>query len=145
MIKGRSAIAVARSAALLIGTAVSAGATASVNGDHGRRDHGYVQVCQRIREDDGHGGQQARHDDEEFIGRYRVTDSEGDRSTVRLEGRRACRQLRVHSGRVRVRVIDEPDNTDLRGDRQRTVRVRRGETETVTFRYRRTTTSVSPD
>lgn len=131
---GRTALVLMSSAGLMAGTAVSA--AASVNDDHPHRDRsGYVQVCQVIRED-GHQGLASRRDDPRFDGRYRVRDSDNNRSTVRLHGRRACSdRIRVHTGDVRVRVLDKPNDTRLRSGNDQSVRVRRGETKRVTFRY----------
>src|ERR671921_2992874 len=130
---GRTALVLMSGAGLIVGGAVPAVA----GGNDDRPARGFVRVCQQIRDDD----RQARNhddddDDDDFVGRYRVRDSEGDTFRVRLSGRHVCSgRIRVHTGRVRVTVVEEPDDTRLRSSDQQTVRVSRGETEPVTFRY----------
>jgi hypothetical protein len=134
----RTALVLTSSAGLMVGTAVSAGAVASSSDYRPGNRSGYVRVCQDIRDDGDRGLKSARdhEDDSDFVGRYRVRDSEGDSFRIRLSGRHDCSgRIRVHTGRVRVRVVDEPEDTRLRSSDEQTVRVRRGETERVTFRY----------
>ena len=99
--------------------------------DYKAVDYGWVKVCQDVKSYDHYG-----KDDDKFAGRYRVTDSYGDVSYVDLEGKYDCDQVKVHTGKADVEVVDEPDHTYLKGDDEVYVYVDKGEYETVTFEYK---------
>jgi hypothetical protein len=127
------AIAASAAAATLItgGALPSASATGSSHRDDD--DTAWVQVCQRVR---GDGGDRARdRDNRNFRGTYRVED-EDDSQRVSLRGRRDCDTVEVVAGRVTVRIVRAPRDTERTGPRRFSFYIDEGETRTVTFRFR---------
>jgi hypothetical protein len=131
---GRAVLAAASSAGLLIGGAMSASATASHHDDHGghggRNHYGWVKVCQDVKAYDDY----QRND--EYDGQYQVKDSYGSVWKFRLEGRYGCRQVKVHKGKVSIKVTYKPEYTYLKGYADRYLNVRRGEYQKTTYEYK---------
>lgn len=121
------AIAASATVATLIAGGALPSASATASRDRDDRDTASVQVCQRIRGDGD--------DNRRFRGTYRVEDEE-DSQRVILRGRRDCDTVEVEAGRVTVRVVTEPRNTERTSARRFSFRIREGDTRTVTFRYR---------
>jgi hypothetical protein len=133
---GRCLLAAVSSAGMLISGAVSASASSDDDG-HGRGDrYGTVNVCQEVRDHDGRSdkGRRDRHRDS-FRGTYSVSDSRGGYWKVYLQGKYDCDEVRVHRGRVNVRIDDQPEHTRLRSRYSQSVYVDGGGYARVTFRY----------
>jgi hypothetical protein len=127
---GRVLLAVISSAGLFIAGAVPAGATSGHDGDHGKRnDYGWVKVCQNVKK---YGDDKGKDD---YVGRYRVKDRYSS-WTFKLEGRYACRQVKVRAGKVAVGVLYKPDYTDLYGSTDRYLHVKRDRYANVAFEYK---------
>jgi len=130
----RTAVAVASSAGLVLGAATSAGAATARDQDHNRH-HGWVKVCQDIKEHRGDHGKDRDKDKRSYHGVYKVEDSSYRAQYVNLWGNYDCDVVEVRAGNVRVSVTYEPDHTRLRGSDYRRVYVGRGEYRNVTFYY----------
>jgi hypothetical protein len=97
-------------------------------------DYGWVKVCQDVKTYDD-----AKADDyNDYKGTYEVEDSYGDTSTLYLNGKYDCDQVKVHTGKADVKVVYKPDHTYLKGDDDVYVDVYKGEYENVTFEYKAT-------
>lgn len=134
---GRVLLAIIGSVGLFVAGAVPAGAASGPGGDHGNRhDYGWVKVCQNVKK---YGDHKGKDDDDkgkdDYVGRYQVKDDYGSWS-FELEGRYACRQVKVRAGKVAVKVLYEPDYTDLYGSTDRYLRVKRNRYERVDFDYK---------
>jgi hypothetical protein len=160
----RTLLVATSSAGLILGGALSAGASERDGGHGDHRDwnwgKGWVKVCQTVKEnhwdgkDDGyHHDRTSGYDDSKstidsryrygddhsdhnrYEGRYLVRDSRGKGYVVTLKGKRDCETVRVNKGWARVSVIDRPDNTWLKSDRSKLVKVNKHGTATANFYY----------
>ena len=132
----RTAVAVASTAGLLLSGAASA--SADGRDDHKRPQHGWVKVCQDIKEhgrDHGRDDHDHDKDNRKYHGVYKVEDSSYRTQYIHLWGKYDCDEVKVRKGKVHVEVVYEPDHTRLRGDDERWIWVDRGEYKRVTFYY----------
>jgi hypothetical protein len=125
----RTLVAAAGSASLIVGGAMSAGASGH-DDHHGKQQYGWIKVCQNVKKyDDGKG-------EDEYLGQYQVKDAYGSVWRFKLNGKYDCRQVRVHKGNVSVKVLYQPDYTDLYGDANRYVYVKKDGYARTTFQYK---------
>jgi len=97
--------------------------------------YGWVKVCQDIKKKKDADKDKGKYDNK-YRGTYEVKDSYGDTTTVYLEGKYDCDEVKVRAGKVDVKVIYKPDDTKLKGDEKVYVDVDKDEYEKVTFEYR---------
>src|SRR4051812_42803988 len=131
---GRALVAALGSAGLLIGGAMSASASGGHDDHGGKQQYGWVKVCQDVKKYDDHGKDDQANDD--YDGQYRVTDSYGSYWNFHLKGRYDCRQVKVHKGKVAVKVTYKPDYTELKGYAERYLNVRKNAYARTTYEYK---------
>jgi len=128
---GRAVLAALSTIGLVVSGAMAANASSGKSDDHGKQRYGWVKVCQDVkRYDDG------KADDYGYRGTYQVKDGYGGAWKFDLKGRYDCRQVKVHTGKISVRVLYKPDGADLQGYADRYVDVSKNAYRKVTFEYR---------
>lgn len=161
----RTLLVAASSAGLVLGGALSAGATERDSGHYGDHHHhgwakGWLTVCQTVKDDHWYGhhddymkdhtngyadpnstiDSRYRYGDEHrdrngYVGRYLVRDSRGQGYWVTLKGRQDCETLRVNKGWAKVSVVHRPDNTRLKSASNMWVKVKKNERAVAAFIY----------
>jgi hypothetical protein len=128
----RALVAAVGSAGLIIGGAASAGATSGGHDDDhgGKQQYGWVKVCQDVKKYDDDKGK------DDYLGQYQVRDSYGSVWRFKLKGKYDCRQVKVHKGKVAVKVTYQPEYTDLYGPADRYLYVRKNGYEKTTYEYK---------
>jgi hypothetical protein len=128
----RTLLVAVSSAGLVLGGAVSAGASdKDKDKDNGK---GWVKVCQEItqkKKDDK--GKDKDHNS--YNGLYKVRDSKGKTYWVKLEGKDDCDSVKVNTGWAKVSVKGQPDETKLKSKKNQWTHVKKDKRSTVTFEY----------
>ena len=136
---GRTLVALASSAGMIIGGAMSAAATSGGDDDgggHGKKEqYGWVNVCQDVKKHDDHAYGDTK-DDNPYKGTYSVKDSYGQVQKVYLKGQYNCHQVKVHKGKVTVKVLYKPAYTKLDSHADQYVDVKKGDYKKVVYKYR---------
>ena len=161
----RTLLVAASSAGLVLGGALSAGASGRDSGHYGDYHHrswanGWLTVCQTVKDDYRYGNHdnytkdhtngyqdpnstidnRYRYGDDHrdrniYVGRYLVWDSRGQGYWVTLKGRQDCETIRVSKGWVKVSVVHRPDNTRLKSASNVWVKVRKNQVSTASFLF----------
>ena len=126
-------VAAASSAGLVLGGAMPASASSGGYDGHGRKHFGWVKVCQDVKKYDDHKDDKGKDD---YLGRYQVKDGYGGVWKFKLEGRYDCREVKVRAGKVSVKVLYKPKDTELKGYEDRYLRVKKNAYEKVTYEYK---------
>ncbi len=163
-VMSRTVLVGASSAGLILGGALSAGASErdGSHGHHGDWDKGWLTVCQYIKDDyrhhhgykDGHrdDGKHSGYDDSKSKmdsryrydndrhhnddkGLYQVVDRRGKVQWIRLDGKRDCATVKVHEGWAKVSVRNTPDDTKLKSHRNQWVKISDHKRSFVLFSY----------
>lgn len=130
----RTLLVAVTSAGLVLGGAVSAGASDKDKD----KDEGRVKVCQLIeKKKDKDKDKDWKKDDKKYTGIYKVNDSKGKPQWVTLTGKDVCKTVKVDKGWVKVSVKDLPKGTELKDDddAKQKVWVGKDKKKTVTFEY----------
>ncbi len=126
----RTLLVAVSSAGLVLGGAVSAGAS-DKDKDNGK---GTVEVCQEIKKkDDKDKGKDK--DRNSYHGLYKVKDSKDKVYWVKLKGKDDCDSVKVNKGWAKVSVKGQPEDTKLTSKKNQWTHVKKGKTSTVTFEY----------
>ena len=124
----RTLLVAVSSAGLVLGGAVSAGAS-DKDKDNGK---GTVEVCQEITKKKTRKGQGQGNS---YHGLYKVMDSKDKVYWVKLKGKDDCDSVKVNKGWAKVSVKGQPEDTKLTSKKNQWTHVKKGKTSTVTFEY----------
>jgi hypothetical protein len=131
----RTLVAAASCAGLVMGGAMSAAASSGYDG-HGKKHRGWVKVCQDVKKYGDYKDDKGKDDKDNYEGRYQVKDSYGSVWKFNLKGKYDCKQVKVRAGKVSVKVLYKPKDTDLKGYEDRYLRVKKDAYEKVTYEYK---------
>ena len=130
----RTLLVAVSSAGLVLGGAVSAGAS---DKDHKDRDNGkgWVKVCQEIKDKKDDKDKDRSKAKNDYRGLYKVQDSKGKVYWVDLKGKDDCDSVKVNKGWAKVSVKAEPEDTKLKSKKNQWTYVKKDKRSEVTFTY----------
>src|SRR5687767_8515162 len=117
----RTLLVAVSSAGLVLGGAVSAGASDKDKD----RDKGSVKVCQEIEH------KKKDKDDNSYHGLYKVVDSKDKVYWVKLKGKDDCDSVKVNKGWAKVSLKGQPEDTKLKSKKNQWTHVEKGKTSKV--------------